>query len=320
MTDADSILAWRLLECASEAGSMQGAAATLGLDPATAGRMIGRLEASLGQRLVVKRMRPFTLTEAGRLAVRRMHPVIESYAEVLDLLKRDAGEPAGLVRISAAGGYACEMLIPELMEFISLYPDIDFDVRVSQSLEALKRDLTDIVLVTDRPDDEALVAQWRDHSVFIPIASPDYIAKYGSPRHPRELSAHFGFCYSGPVRAKPAFMERDGERVFFRWRKQISVTSILAVKNAVLRGYGCAVDMPIAHCHKEIREGSLVPILEGWRVPTRDLFCVTTKEKHQVKRIRTFMDWYVPRSAAAGRLRDREISEQIGLQISGALP
>lgn len=76
---------------------------------------------------------------------------------------------------------------------------------------------------------------------------------------------------------------------------------------------GRAVDMAIVHCHREIQAGSLVPILNGWRFPTRDLFCVTIKEK--LKRVRTFMDWFVPRSISAGHQRDRLISERIGLVI-----
>lgn len=315
MVQDASVLAWRLLQRASETGAISSAALSLGVDPATAGRIIGRLEQSLGQALAVKRVKPFTLTEAGKLAVEKMAPVLRAYDAVVDSMRSDASAPAGVIRIASAGGYASELLIPELMAFLGIYPEVDFDVTVSQSLEALRRDQTDIVLVTDRPQGDDLEARWRDHSVFIPIASPEYVARHGMPSHPRDLALHFGFSYSGPVREKPSFMEREGERVYFRWRKHISVTSIMAVKHAVMQGYGCAVDMPIVHCHREIQAGSLVPILNGWRVPTRDLFCVTTKEKLKLKRVRTFMDWFVPRSISAGRQRDRLISERIGLVI-----
>ena len=117
------------------------------------------------------------------------------------------------------------------------------------------------------------------------------------------------------MREPASFLEKDASRSYFKWKKRITVSDILAVKNAVLEGYGCAVDMPIVHCYREIEAGDLVPILSGWRVPTRELFAVTTEEKYGIRRIRTFLDWYVPRSVAAGRLRDRKIAERIGLLI-----
>ncbi|HBC69723.1 MAG TPA: LysR family transcriptional regulator, partial [Sutterella sp.] len=55
---------WELLIRAAEIGSVQQAAENLELDPTTAGRMLGKLEQWLGRSLYVRRMRPFTLTEA----------------------------------------------------------------------------------------------------------------------------------------------------------------------------------------------------------------------------------------------------------------
>ena len=307
--------AWTLLVTAAECGSVRAAADRHSIDPATAGRLLSKLEESVGRALYVKKVRPFQLTEAGRLAVERMTPVISNYQSVLDFIRKDSTELSGLIRISAAGGYATEKIVPELMNFISIYPDINFDVSIAKTPDAVRRDEVDIALVTDLPEDKDLIVKWRDHSVFIPIASPQYIAKHGKPLHPRDLAQHFGFCYSGPVRENPTYLERDGNRTAFHWRQSLSIADILAIKNAVLQGYGCAVDMPIFHCHKEISEGSLVPILNGWHVSTRDLYAVTTREKYRIKRIQMFLDWYVPRSIARGRQRDQEISEQIGLML-----
>lgn len=306
---------WELLIRAAEIGSVQQAAENLELDPTTAGRMLGKLEQWLGRSLYVRRMRPFTLTEAGRAAVERMRPVLASYHQVELGLRRDSSELHGLIRISAAGGYASQKLIPEIMKFSEIYPEVDFDISVARTVRDLKRDAVDIALVTDRPDEDGLVSFWRDHSVFIPIASPEYLTRFGRPQHPSDLASHTGFCYTGPVREPASFLEKDASRSYFKWKKRITVSDILAVKNAVLEGYGCAVDMPIVHCYREIEAGDLVPILSGWRVPTRELFAVTTEEKYGIRRIRTFLDWYVPRSVAAGRLRDRKIAERIGLLI-----
>ncbi|HBZ59197.1 MAG TPA: hypothetical protein DEO49_08670, partial [Sutterella sp.] len=190
-----SLKSWELLVCAAEMGSVQQAADRLELDPTTAGRMLVKLERWLGRTLFVRRVRPFALTEAGRSAVEKMRPVLESYHQVESSLRRDSSELKGLIRISAAGGYASEKLIPEIMRFSDIYPQVEFDISVARTERDLQRDLVDIVLVTDKPKTENLVALWRDHSVFIPIASPEYLNRFGRPEHPADLAAHTGFCY-----------------------------------------------------------------------------------------------------------------------------
>ena len=53
--------------------------------------------------------------------------------------------------------------------------------------------------------------------------------------------------------------------------------------------------MPLHHCYQEILAGKLVPILNGWHIPNLDNYIGTTLEAHKLKRVQTFIDWYVMR-------------------------
>ena len=306
---------WELLLTSADLGSVAAASEAMQIDNVTAGRLLTRLEKEIGRPLFVRRARPFRLTTAGELAAEKIRPILASYQEAMQSLSRDSAELQGRIRLSVAGGYAHEVLVPELMAFMESYPGIDFDVSIARTAKDVLRNNVDIALVSEAPSDPSLVAMWRDHSVFIPVASPAYIGRRGFPHSPEDLKSHFGFVYTGPVRTPAETLERNGKSAYIKWQKSLRIADIIAVKNAVLAGYGVAVDMPIVHCHREISDGRLIPVLDGWRVPTRDLYAVTTRANYAVKRIRTFMDWYVPRSVAAARLRDRRISEQLGLML-----
>lgn len=311
----EDLQSWELLSRCSETGSIVRAAEQLSLDPATAGRMLNRLEKLVNRPLYVKRSRPLRLTQTGILALEKMRPILHSYRVALDSLKRDSSELKGLIRISSAGGFAHEQLIPELMKFMEIYPDIVFDVSIAKTEKDILKGTVDIAFITGPSTSDQLVCKWRDHSVFIPVASPRYIEKHGFPHHPHDLSEHFGFIYSGPVRDQAQFLERNGKISSIQWKKSMRVADIVAIKNAVLAGYGMAVDMPIVHCHKEISEGKLIPVLDGWQVPTKDLYAITLKSSYEVKRIRQFFDWYVNRSVVQSSIRDKKIASQIGLVI-----
>lgn len=311
----EDIQSWELLSKCGETGSIVRAAEQLSIDPATAGRMLNRLEEFVNRPLYIKRARPFRLTQTGILALEKMRPILQSYRVALDSLKSDATELRGLIRISSAGGYAHEQLIPELMKFMEIYPDIDFDVSIAKTEKDVLRGNVDIAFITGSSTSDQLVCKWRDHSVFIPIASPRYIERHGFPHHPHDLGNHFGFIYSGPIRSEAQFLERNGKISAIQWRKSMRVADIVAIKNAVLSGYGMAVDMPIVHCHKEISEGRLIPVLDGWQVPTKDLYAITLKSSYEVKRIRQFFDWFVNRSVVQSSVRDKKIASQIGLVI-----
>lgn len=152
----------------------------------------------------------------------------------------------------------------------------------------------------------------RGRSVFLPVASPDYLKKNGIPLKPEDLRNHTGFVYNGPVRPQTEALELNGQVRPIRFKSMIHATDILMIKQAVLDGRGVAVDMPLLHCAEEIAAGRLQIILNGWHRPPVPAFAVCSAAGWHIRRIRVFMQWWCDRF-----LQEFEATEKVARAVLG---
>ena len=106
---------------------------------------------------------------------------------------------------------------------------------------------------------------------------------------------HAGVIYNGKVRPLSPALVKGSLQETIHWKSEIRFNNILLAKTAALEGCGIVLDMPLHHCYQEILAGKLVPILNGWHIPNLDNYIGTTLEAHKLKRVQTFIDWYVMR-------------------------
>ena len=287
--------AWQVLAKCQDIGSVSRTAEVLGLEISTVSRMISGLEKALGRELVDRTRRPYALNAAGEEAAAKVRAVLEAHTRFLSEITEDAGRMEGVLRLGAAGGLLQTVLMPMLLEFQKFYPDIRFDVKSGRQVEACLRGQVDVAGVTGETDAPGLVCMNRGRSVFIPVASPAYVRDHGMPADPADLSHHFGFLYSGPVRPRTEQLSRDGQSSAIPWGHTTLTSDVLMIKNAVMNGIGIAVDLPLMHCQKELAEGSLVVILNGWHRPPLNNYAVCSEAAWRLRRVRIFMQWWCTR-------------------------
>ena len=256
--------AWSALEKVGEKGSFSGAAEALSVETSTVSRLISPLEPALGGELVNRPTKPIELTPDGHEAVNGMRGVLRAHRNFLAKMTTESASMSGRIRLAVAGGLLNSKLMPILMDFRRLYPHIDFDVHMGRMVRECLNGTIDVASVSGEVLEEGLVKLPRGRSVFIPVASPAYIARCGFPHTPEDLARHTGFVYTGPVRPPTTELVRDGEVRPIRWESSFQTTDILMVKKAVMDGMGVAPDLPLLHCAKEIASGDLVVILDGW--------------------------------------------------------
>jgi len=101
-----------------------------------------------------------------------------------------ASDPRGVLRIDLHGIHATGIVLPRIDEFHARYPRIELEISSGDRLVDLVREGIDCVVRSGVPRDSSLVARKIATMPEVVCASPDYLQRYGVPRHPDELSAH----------------------------------------------------------------------------------------------------------------------------------
>jgi molybdate transport repressor ModE-like protein len=142
----------------AQKGSLSAAARALGVDHATVGRRVQRLEAMLGRTLFDRRGGGFDVTADGREVL--------IHAEAMDkaalaVARFGAGAPAlsGTIRVTATEALASHYLTPRLAEFQALHPDINITLLNDDRNLSIARREADLALRLALPADGELTAR-----------------------------------------------------------------------------------------------------------------------------------------------------------------
>src|ERR1700726_866981 len=85
----------------AECRSFAAAAGALRLSKATVSKAIGRIEARLGARLIIRTARRFALTDAGRQLVGRAAQILAEGEAAENVTQTQARTPRGVLRLAA---------------------------------------------------------------------------------------------------------------------------------------------------------------------------------------------------------------------------
>jgi DNA-binding transcriptional LysR family regulator len=181
------------------AGTLVGAARTLGMDATTVGRRIERLEATLGGKLFAHTPEGFDLTDLGRHILASTEQV-ERHA--IAVQRQASGEDArleGNVRVTCTVGFAAHLILPALPEFRERHPRIEVELLTGYQLADIVRREADLaVRVTAEGAQVPLAGGGSDEIVvkrlgrfgFGLYASHEYIERHGGLRKGRPLAGH----------------------------------------------------------------------------------------------------------------------------------
>lgn len=288
----DDLSAWRLFESLASSRSFSVTAEAFGVEPSTVTRALDGLEASLGQQLVSRAERPIRLTPKGEWAAKRIGPVLAAHQKIVDAMTSDNAALKGNIRVSVAPAFATRYLMPLLAEFSKECPQVSFEIEVGMKAADLRSQKCDVAVLTGRQDAPGLVSLPRGRNLYLALAAPAYVAKYGMPLQPEDLERHTVFVYTGPVRSTTRTLRKGTEERPIIFGKTVTSPDVIAIREGVLSGLGVSVDMPLVQCWEEVRDGKLVPILPGWHRPQIECFVVLSSSSWRKRRCRVFAEWF----------------------------
>ena len=259
LTDFDAVLA------ISRRGSFRAAALDLGMSTSALSNTIAKIEGQLGVRLLNRTTRSVALTEAGRRFVEQVTPALKDIHEALDTVRARQDTPSGTLRINTFATAGREILAPLVLECLRRFPDIRIDLVTEGNLVDIVADGFDFGVRSENlvPTDMIAIpiGPVRHYAV---VATPDYLARRGSPQAPVDLLGHVcirtrlpnGALFRWPfdVEGQPLQIDVDGP---------ITLDEASLARQAVLASTGIGFFME-SDVREDIAAGRLVRVLVEW--------------------------------------------------------
>lgn len=180
----------RMFVAVMETGSFARAAARLGSSSGQASKLVSKLEADLGARLLNRTTRALAATELGQAYFERVRAILEDFDALDASVKSASGAPIGRLRITAPMSFGTTQLTPALMDFAKLFPLLELDVSFSDRVVNLVDEGFDAAIRIGRPRDSSLITRKLCDARIVLAASDAYLRRKGEPTHPSDLVTH----------------------------------------------------------------------------------------------------------------------------------
>ena len=279
-------------------GTFSAAADDLGITPSAVSRTISRLEERLGARLIHRTTRRLSLTPEGEAYHQRARGILAAIAEAEAEVSR-SGHPRGLLRINSVAPFAHFYLAQAIPEFLSRYPRIEVELKVTDRLVDLLSEGADVALRTGRIDEPSLVVKKIsdiDRGIYV---SPIYLARRGAPQSPDDLARHDCIRLSSVASSHLwPFRTGDGTRLV-NIGSRISADNTVIVLQLATAGAGIARLTNLTTYHA-VRNGDLVPLFADLHAPEPyPLSAIYPSGRQRMPKVRAFLDFLQERFARA---------------------
>ena len=276
-----------------ETGSFSTAARELKLTPSAVSKLVTRLERTLGARLVSRSTRRIVATPEGELFLERCRVVLAQLEDAEAEIGRRRDRPRGLLRLHMGVGFGAFQGMKELPRFLQRYPDVELDLVMEDRRVDLARENIDVSTWTFPPEGANLHARKLFDYGTVLCASPDYLAREGTPRTPAELAGHTCMIVSGVQGQSPWAFQVDGERQLFEVRSRYTANNVDCKYRFVLAGLGIAQfsEYIVAEA---LRDGRLVRVLPEAHVPKHlAQYAIYQRDRHRLPRVAAMLDFLV---------------------------
>lgn len=287
----DRYTALQVFRHVADLNSFAEAGRRLGLSPAAISKNIAELEAHVGARLINRTTRRMSLTEEGRIYLEYVARGLDAFSEADQALCPIKTGPSGTLRVSAPMTVTLTRLSAAIPRFLSRYPELTLDLRLDDRRVDLVRDGFDLAIRgSDNLEDSSMIAKKLGSMPHVLCASPSYFAAHGKPATPADLHSHNCVRFSLSGHADTWEFSKEGRTERIAIAARYSVTSSLAVRDALREGFGVSL-IPQPYVENDLREGRLQSALEGWATVETVLYAVYPSRQHLAPKIRAFLDF-----------------------------
>ena len=273
------------LSAVGREGTITAAARGLNLPASTVSRALTRLEKHLDVLLVQRSPRGLVMTDFGKEYLQTCRRALRTLRDGSDLVERSRDRPSGLIRVACPITMARSIFAPLLKEFLGRYPELRIEIEpYASGWDQEPGEGVDVFFKVRAPRDSIRRVRPYPGAKRGLFAHPDYIATYGNPGTPEELSVHT--CIGSGV-----WKLRRGARVAtpsiaFR----VVISDPVIHLDLALNGFGIAI-LPLYMAKRADTRKRLVPVLPLWSPESITLCALFSGAARLTPKVQVLLDF-----------------------------
>jgi DNA-binding transcriptional LysR family regulator len=291
----DKLKAFETFVAVAQKGSLTAAAKAEGVAPAIIGRRLDGLEEHLGVRLMVRTTRRISLTQEGSAFLEDCQRLLADVANAEDSVSAGGVQASGHLRVTAPAGFGRHHIAPLVPRFWARHPKVSISLNLSDRVVDLAAEGFDCgIRVGDLPDSSLVSVRLADNRRLC-VATPEYLARHGTPEHPQDLTRHHCLTLSSDASQTRgwAFRVPQGEghdTIHLRPTGPLDCSDGQVLHAWCLAGLGLAW-RSTWEVNDDIASGRLVSVLDRYAAPPNGVFVVFPQRKHLPLRLRLWMEF-----------------------------
>src|SRR5258706_7087070 len=272
-------------------GSLTAAASAEGVAPAIVGRRIDALERRLGVKLLVRTTRRITLTHEGSAFLEDCQRILADWANAEASVSAGGVKASGHLRITSPAGFGRRHVAPLVPRFLALHPEVSISLNLSDRIVDIVNEGVDCaVRVGDLPDSSLISVRLADNRRLC-VATPAYLQRAGTPRHPNELARHECLTLSSDASQTRGWaFNVDGDVIHLRPSGRLDCGDGQVLHDWCLAGMGIAW-RSTWEVEQEIAAGRLASVLDAFAAPPNGIYAVFPHARHLPLRVRLWIDF-----------------------------
>lgn len=297
----DQLAAIRSFVKVVDSGGFSEAARQLKLAVSSVTRQVNALEGLLNTQLLNRSTRSITLTPQGHKYYDRVVQILQDIEEANLCVMEQGDVPQGILRVSLPVAFGRLHVAPILSDYLTRYPDVKLELRLSDGLANLVEEDLDLVIRIgnlDRSSASLILRKLASYNRLV-CGSPAYFERYGEPKHPNELAQHNGLLFAYSTGYDVWRFQRETEVCDVHVQGSLVANNSEMLRQVCLDGGGLVL-MPTWLIGEDVQAGRLQAVLTDFQIHPQaeedgGIYALYLPNRRHSLRVKTFIDFLVER-------------------------
>jgi DNA-binding transcriptional LysR family regulator len=269
-------------------GSFTAAAERLETDKARVSRIVSRMEAKLGARLLNRSTRHLSVTEVGRDYFERASSILAAAEAAESAVAQRTQEPKGRLKVTAGAEFGTMQVDGWIAAFLQKWTRVTVEVEYTNRIVDIIHEGVDVAVRIGPLQNSELSARKLGELTYGLYASPEYLQGNAGVATIDDLKRRHLIMHA--PRGRPAWNLVNGEETERVWQApRCAVNNTMAARNLALSGLGIA-QLPRYMAEPHVLEGALVRVLPAWACIPVPVHAVFASTRYMDPKVRGFVD------------------------------